>query len=123
VKYTIEYDETSGICTVSVRVKLKRPEDSIILQQFARDFGNERSCQLFLFDMTQAEIIGGTMDIYKEGTVPGAQDYKQTSQKIALVYSGDLTDHGFMENVAVNRGYRLKVFGQIDKAIEWLKPI
>lgn len=55
--------------------------------------------------------------------MPVDQDYKQTSQKIALVYSGDLTDHGFMENVAVNRGYRLKVFDQIDKAIEWLKPI
>ena len=33
---------------------------------------------------------------------------------------GDLGEHRFMENVAVNRGYSLKVFNEIDAAHDWL---
>lgn len=121
MKYTSKYDETSGICSVRVTGKHKRPKDSLTLQQFAWDFGGERNCQRFLFDMTQAEIIGGTMDTFEAGTIPTDPDHMQVKKKIALAYSGDMTDHKFMENVAVNRGYNLRVFDQIDKALEWLK--
>jgi hypothetical protein len=121
MKYTYHFDEASGICTVHVTGKHRRPEDSMTLQQFARSFGDEHGCRRFLFDMTKAEIVGGTGDTFKTGTVPGDKNHKQTMQKISLVYSGDLADHKFMENVAVNRGYQLRVFDRLDKAIEWLK--
>lgn len=121
MNYTSEYDEASGICTIRVTGKHKRPEDSLVLQQFARDFEDEQNCRLFLFDMTQATIIGGTVDTFETGTVPTDKDRTQLKQKIALAYSGDITEHKFMENVAVSRGYTLRVFEQIDKALEWLK--
>lgn len=122
MEYTVEYDEANGICTVRVTGKHKRPDDSLALQRFARDFDDERGCKRFLFDMTKAEIIGGTMEMFEIGTVPVDPNHKQKRQKVALVYSGNLDDHKFMENVAVNRGYNLRVFDGIDKAIEWLKP-
>ncbi len=122
MKYTHQFDEDSGICTIRVTGQHERPKDSLVLQQFARDYGEERGCQKFLFDMTQAEIIGGTFDIYGTGTVPVDPDHKQLTQKIALLYSGDMTEHRFMETVAVNRGYQLRVFDKIESAIEWLKP-
>ena len=122
MEYTTEFDEASGICIVRVTGVHRRPDDSIVLQQFAREFGKDRGCFRFLFDMTQAEIIGGFMDTFDTATVPTDPDRKQTEQRIALVYSGDLSDHKFMEVVALSRGYRLRVFDQIDRAIEWLKP-
>lgn len=123
MEYISQYDENSGICTVRVKGRHQRPKDSLVLQQFARVFGEEHGCKKFLFDMRQTEIIGGTMDIYETGTVPIDRDHKQHSQKIALLYAGDLSDHKFMEYVAANRGYQVRVFDSGDNAIEWLSPV
>ena len=46
---------------------------------------------------------------------------KFTPHKVALVYSSTSVDEIFLESVAVNRGYNLKVFEKTDKAIEWFK--
>ncbi len=121
MKYTTEFDEAKGICMIRVTGRNKRPDDSLVLQQFACDFADERGCQRFLFDMTQAEIIGGTMDTFETGTVPVDPDHKHARQKIALVYSEYTADEGFLEDVAVNRGFRLRVFDEIDTAVEWLE--
>lgn len=122
MEYTTEFDEATEIYTVRVTGRHKRPEDSLVLQQLARKVGEEQECQRFLFDMTLAEIIGGTMETFETGTVPADQDHKQTGQRIALVYTGDLSEHEFMETVAVNRGYQLRVFDRMDEALEWLRP-
>jgi hypothetical protein len=122
MEYTTEFDEAKEICTVRVKGRHKRPEDSLVLQQLARDIGDEQGYQRFLFDMTQAEIITGTMDTFKTGTVPVDSDHKQKRQKIALVYAGDLNEQEFMATVAVNRGYQLRVFDTMDKALKWLRP-
>lgn len=122
MEYTIEFDDVKKICTVRVTGRHERPGDSILLQQLARNIGEERDYQRFLFDMTQAEILGTTMDTFKTGTVPADPDHKQTRQRIALLYTRNLADHKFMENVAVNRGYKLAVFDEMDRALEWLTP-
>lgn len=120
MQYTTRYDEESGICTVTVAGRHKRPDDSVELQRFARKFGDEHGCDRFLIDMTRAEIIGSTMDAYRTGTVPEDTEYKQLTQKIALVYAGDLSDHKFLETVLVNRGYLVRVFDDFTIATEWL---
>ena len=120
MKYVTEYDADTGICTVTVTGRHRRPDDSVELQQYAREFGSKNDCSRFLVDMTQAEIVGSTMDAYKTGTVPGDTDNKQGMQRVALVYAGDIREHKFLENVAVNRGYQVRVFDRIDIATEWL---
>lgn len=120
MEFTTEFDDANQICIVRVVGTHKRPDDSIVLQQFARDFGKERGCLRFLFDMTQAQIISDTLAAFETGTVPADPDYTQTKQKIALVYSSDIEAHKFMEDVAVNRGYQVQVFGQFNAAVEWL---
>jgi len=122
MEYTTEFDEANEIYMVRVTGRHKRPEDSLVLQQLAQKVGDEQECQRFLFDMTQAEIIGGTMDTFETGTVPVDPNHKQARQRIALVYAGNLSEHKFMENVAVNRGYQLRVFDRMDEALEWLRP-
>ena len=121
MNYTVDFDEISGICTLRITGQHKRPQDSMILQQFTRDFSEEHDCKLFILDMTQAEFIGGTMDIFKAGTFPDDKNHRQISHKYALIYSEILDDHRFLENVSVNRGYQVRLFTDIDEAIEWLK--
>lgn len=122
MEYTAEFDEINLICTVRVTGQHKRPKDSIVLQQFAHDFGEEYDCKRFLFDFTQAQTIGGTMDAYDAGTVPVDTDHKLIRTKFALLFNGDLADHKFMEDVAVNRGYMVRVFNDCNQAIAWLMP-
>ena len=82
---------------------------------------NPRPCSLFLFDMTQAEIVTGTMQAFDTGSPQGELAERLRPFKVAVLYS-HLTGHErFLENVAVNRGFRVHVFDKIDKAVEWLK--
>lgn len=121
MEYKYDYDRNSGICTVKVTGEHRRPDDTILLQQFARDFGNEHGCERFLFDMTGATIIGDFLGTYKAGTVPNDRDYMQIKQRVALLYTIITEDCRFLEDVAVNRGYKLRVFDQKEKAMDWLK--
>jgi hypothetical protein len=120
MEYTTEFDEATGICTVRVTGRHKRPDDSMVLQRLQRDISDERGYQRFLFDMTQADIIARTVDTFHAGTVPGDPDHKQIRQRIALLYTPHQADQQFMETVAVNRGYVLRVFDMREKAVEWL---
>ena len=122
MEYTTEFDEVNNICIVHVTGEHRRPRDSLVLQQLARDIGDTRGCQRFLFDMTQAHIISEDMDTYEVGTVPVDPDRRQQQQKVALLYSGDITEHKFLETIAVNRGYTLRVFDRMSEATEWLRP-
>ena len=121
MEYTIDFDINRGICAVRVTGLHKRPQDSLVLQQLSREYGDKYGCQKFLFDMSQADIIAGTFDTYETGTVPVDSDRKQLQQRIALVYAGDLSEHKFLETVAVNRGYHLRVFDRREMALEWLQ--
>ena len=112
MEYTIDFDISRGICTVRVTGLHKRPQDSLVLQQLSREYGDKYGCRKFLFDMRQAHIIAGTFDTYETGTVPVDSDRKQLQQRIALVYAGDLSDHKF----------QLRVFDRKDMALEWLQP-
>ena len=120
MEYTAHYDADRGICTVHVTGRHKRPDDSEELQRFARDFGSEHGCRRFLFDMTQAEILGNTMDMFRTGMVRADTDHRQRTQRIALLYAADAADQRFLETVALNRGYSVRVFNHIDKAMAWL---
>jgi len=120
MEYTTEYKEMDDIYLVQVTGRVKRPDDSVALQQFARQIEEESGHHRFLFDMRQAQIVAGTYSTFETGTVPNDASRKQLQEIVALVYAGDLEDHKFMETVAVNRGYQLKVFDDMDEATEWL---
>ncbi len=123
MKYTTEFDEVNKICIISVKGKLRRPDDSLAIQKLVRDYHYEKGYSRFLIDMRQAQIIVGTTDTFSIGTIPVDTDQKMKAipHKVALVYSRTNVNEIFLENVAVKRGYNLKVFTKIDKAIEWFK--
>jgi hypothetical protein len=123
MEYITEFDEENQICIISVKGKLHRPDDSLKLQKFVFDYYNEKGYSRFLIDMRKAQIIGEKTDTFSIGTVPFDTDQKMKTipHKVALVYSSTNIDEILLENVAVHRGYNLKVFTKIDKAIDWFK--
>ena len=119
MQYTIENDETLGICIVRVSGENRRPDDSKVLQKVANDIRSKSGCTRFLYDMQQANIIGSTMDTFFTGIEPFKKQFERDF-RIALVYSGSMDDHKFMEDVVVNRGYTLRVFSDIEEATSWI---
>ena len=123
MKYTTEFDGVNEICIIRVKGELHRPNDSLTLQKFVRDYHNEKGYTRFLIDMRQARIISEETDTFLIGAIPVDTDLKMktTPHKVALVYSSTNANEIFLENVAVHKGYNIKVFTKIDKAIEWFK--
>jgi hypothetical protein len=123
MEYTTEFDEVNEICIIRVKGELRRPDDSIKLQEIVRDVYIDLGSRRFLIDMRQAQVTGGAKDTFSIGTIPVDKDKKMkfTPHKVALVYSSTSVDEIFLESVAVKRGYNVRVFTKIDKAIEWFK--
>jgi len=119
MEYSIEHNEPEGICIVRVSGDHKRPDDSRVLQEVAREIRSETGCNRFLYDMRKAIVSGSTMDTFETGVTPLKEKFERDF-RIALVYSGNLDDHRFMENIVVNRGYVLRVFSEIEEATLWL---
>lgn len=119
MEYTIEHEQPYAVCVVRVTGEHKRPGDSIVLQEVARKIRSETGCKRFLYDMRKANITCNTMDTYVTGIYPAEKQFEYDF-RIALVYSGRMVDHYFMENVVGNRGYTLRVFSDIEWATSWL---
>lgn len=121
MEYAFEFDKINNICIVRVTGKLHSPEDSIVLERLALQIYTDHGYSLFLYDMTEAQIISGMMEAFQTADPPNEFAEKLRKFKGAILYS-KLTDHGyFLETVAVNRGFAFKVFENADLAIQWLK--
>ncbi len=120
MEYTSEFDSTNGICTVHVTGEFHRPVDSDKLKRFAVDFSVEHGCFLFLIDLTQAEVTGGTTATFDAANPQGAIADGLRKIKTAFVRRELTEDDLFYENVAVNRGFQLRALDTVEKATEWL---
>ena len=123
MKYFTEFDETDKICNIKITGKLHRPDDSIEIQKLVRDYYHEKGFSRFLIDLRKAHIVKTTTDTFSIGTIPVDKDrkLKKIPHKVALVYANTSVNEIFLENVATKKGYNIKIFTKIDKAIEWIK--
>lgn len=118
--YTSGLNRSTGICTVHVTGQYRRPGDSDELKRFAVDFSKEHGCRLFLIDLTQAEVLSGTIDTYNAANPQGAIAESLRKFRTAFVRRELTEDDCLYENVARNRGFQLRAFDSIEKAKEWL---
>jgi hypothetical protein len=121
MEYTSEYDSTSGICIIRVTGNYRRPEDSDRLKLLVIEKSSEHGCNLFLVDLTQAEVSGGTTQTYEAANPKGEVARSLRKVKAAFVRQKLTQNDHFFENVAVNRGFKLQAFDTFDKAVEWLR--
>jgi len=121
MEYTTEFNEETGICTVTVTGKVNRPDDSYELQYFSREFDKSNNCKRFLFDMRKADIIGEPSDSVLIGMSPEDKESIQKHHVVASVYAESKVEDKLIQTVARARGYEFRVFTQIDQAYDWLK--
>lgn len=120
MNYTSELDDNSGICTVRVTGEYRRPDDSDRLKRFAVEFSEKYKCGLFLFDLSQADVVSGTYSSFEAGDPEGELAEKLKYVKTAMVRNYLTEDDYFFETVAVNRGYQVRIFKSFENAVQWL---
>ena len=74
----------------------------------------------FLFDMREASENASTTDAFILAADPEKRGMHPQYRR-AIVHRGKEEAYAFFENVSVNRGYRVKTFTDIDRALEWLQ--
>ncbi len=95
--------------------------ESIVVQ--IMEAANKHETTKVIVDVRKLKGRLATWDAYK---IPSTQFPKlgdrQTIQKAAIVDLKEFEDqYRFFENVAVNRGYFLRIFGGLDEAMEWIE--
>ncbi len=74
----------------------------------------------FLVDYRQAVVMDSPIDTYEFMNALEALGFKRTD-RIALVYVGDMAQHRFAETVARNRGWPgIAYFSDMEAARKWL---
>jgi hypothetical protein len=120
MKYISTIDSATNICTVRIMGKFRRPEDADEMKRFAIKISAQHGCRRFLFDMREAEISGGTLDILAAASPQGDFADSLRHFRVAVLVSHVTDDEHFFETVAVNRGFQLHTFDEFDKGFEWL---
>jgi hypothetical protein len=83
------------------------------------DKAEEHDCTCILSDMRGAKLALSTLEIYD---FPRLFERSRLGPpwKGALVVGGDKEDFQFLETVAQNRGFMLRIFAEYDQAVRWL---
>jgi len=115
----VGYDEATAICTIRVTGWMIGRDATKDYFSSALPTLEKHACSRVLFDMRGAEWQPDTGIFFHLGAEPEAWGWKRT-YKAAAVYRRITNDERFLENVAVNRGYMLRVFEDEDEAIAWL---
>ncbi len=118
--YTYELDNDSGICIVRVTDTFKRPEDAAEMQQLVCKLYEETGCGAFLFDMRRVDVVASVLFTYDTVVFEAAKLHVLRKLKAAVLYSEVTEEECFFENVAVNRGFPLRVFDSLDDSLDWL---
>ena len=119
--FEVDYDDSIGLCTLRIVGKYGSADDTREAQQIVANLRAERGCKLVLIDMTQADVSVSTLTIFEAGSPQGEMAAGLRKLKTALLYRELTQNLRFFENVAVNRGFPVRVFDQRDKALEWLQ--
>ncbi len=121
MKYKIVYDEDKDIITGHIYGKF----DTDLVKKMASEFAQmvqQYSCHRLLNDLRDAEMFAPMLDIYDMPRIADKSGVP-TSCKRALVVRHSSPDFKFLERTAKNIGHDVKVFTDMDSAINWLKGI
>ena len=120
MELSAEYNEAAQILVVTVTGTYQRPHDGFEAQRFVIGAYAEYKCRRVLLDLTQATVIAGTMPTLE--TADPSPDVARELRKFsfAAVYAEITADERLFEDVAVNRGLRVRVFDTMEPAVEWL---
>jgi hypothetical protein len=120
MELSTEQNEEKKIFIVHIKGVHQRPHDAFDVLQFVINSFDEHGRTRILIDLTEAEIKGGLMDNYKAAN-PSPELAKDLKKFRFAIVSSEITEHDeFFENLADNRGHRVRFFDNHDVAMEWL---
>lgn len=120
MEYVVDYNPESEICLIRVSGEIKRPDDSIRLQDLCWEYGDNHGYVNFVFDMRDATITGKSTANYDVATSPRSKGIDPDKYHVALVYSKIDPEQRVMQIVLQEHGYDVRVFDNIDQANYWL---
>ena len=121
--HTITYNSDLGIVEIKFQENVTWKEVEDILWESAR-IAKEKNCFMFLSDFREATLELSFLELYEFpkilSEIFASSGISAHKIKRAFVVAKDLKDYSFFETVNVNRGYRHKMFEDIDEAKKWL---
>jgi hypothetical protein len=117
--FQVRYDAENKIVIATIH-GLVSPITCVPVDLKTVEVAEENHTYRLLSDLRQADLLGGTLDIYELPKV-------LSSKGLVLKYAHALlVDHlcdelKFFETVSINRGYRVRVFMSYEKAVAWLQ--
>jgi len=119
--YTFERLDSTDIGIIRVTGEFRSPEDGMKLQALSIRLHAELNVRRFIYDLTRRTFSSACMEAFATANPPVEMGRQLRRLRGAIIFSG-LTDHErFLENVAMNRGYLLRVFDDMDQAMLWLQ--
>ncbi|MBD3237927.1 MAG: hypothetical protein GF330_14605 [Candidatus Eisenbacteria bacterium] len=117
VEITLEQD----VAVVHVHGRWAREDAEAALRDLA-ELARKHAPRATLLDLTRARIGASVMDTHETTLVLGRL-FPHTVRHAVVVRPGGLEDQlaQFGENVAVNRGIKLKLFDDLEAAMHWAR--
>ena len=118
--YTVEYMPDYGI----IKVQIKGEFDAQVLSMATSKLVEEISrhdCSQILMDHRDATSKLPIVDLYNRPEIAASLGIER-SNRIAIIYSKEEDDYRFLETVARNKGFMVKIFKDLDEGIKWLNP-
>ena len=81
----------------------------------------KHDCRCLLNDLRNATFEFSTIEIYELPRILEIEGIDHSWRRAVLVKEEQIKEVHFFETVAVNRGYRVKIFAELNEAMEWLK--
>ena len=105
---------------VTVQGKVKRPDDSRKLMEIFTELLERESCNVFLFDLQEAQIETDDSSSYAAGIMPAIKGLPEREWRVAILYKQVSSQDRMMESLFSQYGYLVRVFDDRDEAIAWL---
>lgn len=125
--FKVEYDERSDCVIGTFAGRLDKESAREYAKEIAK-VSADNDCARFLNDLREAELGFSTVEIHDlpkmlNELTEGAGLDRSWRRAVVGPKGKDQRDYDFFETVAANQGYTVKVFADLDKAMDWLlKP-
>jgi len=123
MSHIISYTSELHVVESKVQGELTLDEVKEIITEIVI-IAKEKACNLILSDFREATLRLSTIQIYELPKIPtkilASSGLNILRCKREIVEAEGLNDYSFYENVMVNRGQKVRVFTNIDKAKKWL---
>jgi hypothetical protein len=106
---------------VHVIGEYRRPHDGYEAQHFVINSFAEHGSKRILLDLTQAEVIAGTISTFETANPPADVALELKKFSFAALYPEITENDRFFETVSTNRGLRVRAFDKREEAIKWLE--